>query len=108
MIEDPAALFAQVRAFGWDDKKRERILRERDIDFDDARLVLDGPTIIRRSDRKGEVRYMIFGYLDDVEVVLICTLSGEVCWIISARRARRDDRKKYHDRLPQRPEQRQD
>ena len=108
MAEDDQDLFARIRAFGWDNKKRDRILREREIDFDDARLILDGPTIIRRSDRKGEVRYMVFGFLDDVEVVLICTLRGELCWIISARRARRDERKKYHSRLPRRSEQGQD
>jgi uncharacterized DUF497 family protein len=88
--------------------QRDRILRERQIDFDDARLILDGPTIIQRSDRKGELRYMVFGFLDDVEVVLICTLRGELCWIISARRARRDERKKYHSRIPRRSEQGQD
>jgi uncharacterized protein len=108
MTEDCQDLFARIRAFGWDNSKRDRVLRERGIDFDDARSILDGPTIIRRSDRKDEVRYMVFGFLDDVEVVLICTLRGEVCWIISARRARRDERKKYHSRLPRRSEQGQD
>ncbi|MBI3759232.1 MAG: BrnT family toxin [Deltaproteobacteria bacterium] len=109
MIEDDhAALFANIRKFGWDNNKRDRILREREIDFDDVRFVFDGPTIIRRSDRKGEVRYMVFGFLDDVEVVVICTLRGEVCWIISARRARRDERKKHHNRLPRRSAQGED
>ncbi len=102
MNEDAALLFAKVRTFDWDNTKRDRILREREIDFDDVHVVLDGPTLIRRSDRKGEVRYMVFGFLDDVEVVIICTLRGDVCWIISARRARRDERKKYHNRLPRR------
>ena len=104
MAEDLQALFAQIRAFGWDESKRNRILREREIDFDDVRFILDGPTFIQRSDRKGEVRYMVFGFLDDIEVVVICTLRAEVCWIISARRARRDERKKYHSRLPRRSE----
>ena len=101
-------LFAGVRAFDWDPSKRERILRERQIDFQDIRFVIDGPTLIRRSDRKGETRYMVFGFLDDVAVVFICTIRGAVCWIISARRARRDERRKYHSRLPQRPAEGQD
>jgi uncharacterized DUF497 family protein len=100
--DDWRELFLRIRGFGWDNNKRERVLREREIDFDDARFVFDGPITVRRSDRKGEARYMVFGFLDDLEVVIICTLRDEVCWIISARRARRDERKKYHDRLSRR------
>jgi hypothetical protein len=36
--------FAGIRAFDWDPPKRKRNLRERHIDFQDARFVLDGPT----------------------------------------------------------------
>lgn len=54
--EDPSILFAQISAFGWHPEKRERNLRERQIDFEDARFVINGPTIVRRSDRKGETR----------------------------------------------------
>jgi uncharacterized protein len=97
--EDPEAIFARVRAFDWDPSKRERTLREREIDFEDARFVIDGPTIVRQSDRKGEQRYMVFGFLRDIEVVVVCTIRDEVCWIISARRASRNERKKYHARL---------
>jgi uncharacterized DUF497 family protein len=93
-------VFAQVRAFDWDPPKRARNLQDREIDFQDARFVIDGPTIVRRSDRNGETRYMVFGFLNDIEVVVVCTIRGEICWIISARRARRDERKKYHSRLP--------
>jgi len=101
MADDAAGdVFAHIREFDWDPEKRERTLRERKIDFEDARFVFDGPTIVRRSDRNNETRYMVFGFLDDVEVVVICTIRGSVCWVISARRARRDERKKYHACLP--------
>lgn len=102
MTDETSNLFAQVRRFDWYPPKRELNLQNRQIDFQDARLVLEGPTIIRRSDRKGETRYMVFGFLDGVEVVVVCTIRGEVCWIISARRARRDERKKYHSSLSRR------
>ena len=108
MAEDVAALFARFRDFDWDPAKREWTLRKRHIDFKDVRFVLCGPTFIRRSDRKGETRYMVFGFLEDVEVVFICTIRGNICWIISARRARRDERKKYHSRLPRRSAEGQD
>ena len=99
---DPNALFARIRAFEWDDEKYEANLREHEIDFRDARWVIDSPTIVRRSDRKGEVRYMVFGFVEDKEVVIICTMRGENCRLISARRARRDERQKYHSRIPRR------
>jgi uncharacterized DUF497 family protein len=103
MADEFQELFAKVRAFGWDNDKREWTLRERGIDFDEIRFVLDGPTLAYRSDRKGETRYIVFGFLDRREVAVVCTFREDVCWIISARRARKDERKKYHDRLPGRP-----
>jgi uncharacterized DUF497 family protein len=96
-------LFAKVRDFGWNNDKRDWTLRERGIDFDEVRFVFDGPTFVYRSDRKGEARYVVFGFLDSREVAVVCTFRDDVCWIISARRARKDERKKYHDRLPRRP-----
>lgn len=102
MTEDFERLFAQVREFGWDNAKRDRVLRERGIDFEELRFLFEGPTIAVRSDRSGEVRYMVCGFLDGREMVVVCTLRGDVCWIITARRASRDERKKYHDRLSRR------
>ena len=102
MTEDFERLFAQVREFGWDNEKRDRVLRERGIDFEELRFVFDGPTIALRSDRSGEARYMVCGFLDGLELVVICTLRGGVCWIITARRASKNERKEYHNRLPRR------
>ena len=99
MTEDLQRLFADVRDFGWNPKKRESNLRDHKIDFEDVRGILDGYTFIRRSDRHGEVRYQIFGYIDWREVAVACALRDQVCWIISARRARRDERQKYYDRF---------
>lgn len=99
MTDDFDRLFAQVRAFGWDSAKRDRVLRERGIDFEDLRFVFDGPFMAFRSDRGGEDRYVVCGFLDGREMVVVCTFRNETCWIITARRARRDERKKYHDRV---------
>ena len=108
MAEDVRRLFAGVRDFGWDPEKRKRNLRDHGIDFEDARGILDGPTFIRRSDRHDEVRYQIFGYIEGREIAVACAIRGTVCWIISARRARRDERKKYYDRFKGLPEEGQD
>jgi len=94
--DDMHELLARVRAFGWHEQKRTRNLRVHKIDFEDVKGIFDGYTFIRRSDRHGEVRYQIFGYVDGREVAVACTFRGEQCWLISARRARRDERRKYY------------
>lgn len=101
-------LFADIREFGWNPEKRESNLRDKKVDFDDAREVLKDCTFIRRSDRYGEVRYQIFGYLQGNEVTVVCTLRGTLCHIISARRASRAERRRYYNRLPRLAEPRQD
>ena len=83
MAEEFSELFAKVRAFGWDNDKRESTLSERGIDFHEVRSVFDGPIIAYRSDRKGETRFVVFGFLDGREVAFVCTFRGDVCWIIS-------------------------
>jgi uncharacterized DUF497 family protein len=108
MAEDVQRLFVGVREFGWDPKKRETNLRIHGIDFEDACGVLDGHTFIRRSDRNDEVRYQIFGYIQGKEVAVACALRGTICWLISARRARRDERQKYYNRFKGLPEEGQD
>lgn len=102
MADEFSELFGKVRAVGWDHSKRDWTLNKRGIDFDEVRFVFDGPTIAYRSDRKGEARFVVFGFLDGREVAVVCTFRGDLCWIISARRANRNERKKYHDRLPRR------
>jgi len=108
MAENLQRLFAGVREFGWNPKKRESNLRIHKIDFEDVKGLFDGYTFIRRSDRHGEIRYQIFGYVEGQEVAVACTLRGTVCWLISARRARRDERRKFYHRLERQSEPRQD
>ena len=91
-----------IEAFEWDESKRQINWREHNIDFLDARRIIDEPIFIRRSDRKGEVRFLVYGFIEALEVVVICTFRGKHCRIISARRARRDERKKYHGGLSRR------
>jgi len=98
--EDFARLLANIRDYDWNPNKRDQVFRERHIAFEDARIAFQGTITVLRSDRKGEARYMVFGLLEDVEVVFVCTFRSDICWIISARRARRDERKKYYDRVP--------
>jgi len=82
-----------IRSFDWNPKKRESNLRDHKIDFEDVKGIFDSYHIIRRSDRHGEIRYQVLGYVDDREVAVAFTIrAGGVCWLISARRASRKER----------------
>jgi len=93
MADEFSEQFAKVRGYGWDNNKRDWTIRERGIDFEEVRLVFDGPTIVHRSDRKGEARYVVLGFLDNVEVAVVCMFRSNLCWIISAQHAERAEMK---------------
>jgi hypothetical protein len=90
--EDFSTLFAGIRSFGWNPKKRISNLRDHKIDFEDIKAVFNGYTKVRRSDRHGEIRYQIFGFLQGRPIAVICSFRGLLCWLISARHASRDER----------------
>lgn len=100
--------FARIRSFEWDEKKRERNWRTHKVEFKDVGTVFDDYALIRRSDRHGETRYQVYGYIDDREVTVVCTIREDRCRIISARRARQDERRKYYSRLAVRAPEGQD
>lgn len=100
--------FAGIRSFEWDEKKREQNWRRHGFDFNEVRIAIDDYVLIRRSDRHDETRYQVFGYLNDREIIVVCTIRQDRCRIISARRARQDERRKYYDRLPLRSPEGQD
>jgi uncharacterized DUF497 family protein len=99
MMENLTHLFADIRDFDWNPRKRETNLRDHRIDFVDVRSIFDNYTFVRRSDRHGEIRYQIFGCLEGREIAVACAIRGSICWVISARRARRDERENYYARL---------
>ena len=99
-VRDP---FEQIGSFEWDEHKRAANLERHHIDFSDVVKVFDAPFVVRRSDRNDELRYQVFGYVEGREVAVACAIRGTCCRIISARRARRDERRKYHDRITGKP-----
>jgi uncharacterized DUF497 family protein len=73
----------------FDPEKRERTLRERGLDFEDARLVFDGPTLEIEDTRKdyGEARIICYGYLARRLVVVGYTPRGAARHVFSMRKA---------------------
>jgi uncharacterized DUF497 family protein len=81
-------------AVTYDPKKRLKTLRERGLDFEDAPLVLAGPTLEAEDLRKeyGEKRLICYGYLEGRMVVLGYVPRGNDQHIFSMRKA--NDREK--------------
>ena len=85
----------------YDDAKRERTLQERGLDMDHTRKVFEGDTITFEDRRKnyGERRFITTGLLNDVVVVVVWTPRHASRRIISLRRANRNEREAYKQKL---------
>jgi uncharacterized DUF497 family protein len=87
--------------FEWDENKNATNLSKHRIDFDDAIGIFEGPVMEFRSDREGEQRWIAIGLLDGREIAVIYTIRDDVHRIISARRARKHERRAYRQAYPQ-------
>jgi uncharacterized protein len=83
--------------FEWDDNKRRANVTKHGIDFIDAKDVFNDPaayTVL--SPRKGdERRYLAVGLMKGTLITVIFTRRRNAVRIISARAARRNERKTY-------------
>jgi uncharacterized DUF497 family protein len=82
--------------FEWDEKKSTSNQEKHGISFDDAMGIFDVPTLETPSDSRGEARYKAIGIVDGRELAVIYTLRNDSYRIISARRARKNERRAYH------------
>ena len=86
----------QFVSFTWDENKRRINIEGHGIDFVDVLPAFGKPMIRKRSDRNGELRYLVIGDTYGREVaVAYKEEEGDACRIISARQASRDERAAY-------------
>lgn len=85
--------------FEWDPDKRQSNLEKHGIDFVAARQVFAGPYIRKRSDRKGERRWLATGEIKGRIITVVYTLREGRIRIISARAARSYEREAYRSSL---------
>ena len=90
----------------FDPVKRDRTLRERELEFEDAAVVFAGPTITFEDDRFDypEVRFVTVGLLANRMIVLVWTpeptdVSEECRRIISMRKANVREQARYSQQL---------
>jgi uncharacterized protein len=86
----------------WDTAKSTANLAKHGISFDDAKHIFDGPTLTRIDNRRdyGEIRHISIGALaPTVVLVVVHTERNGKIRLISARKANRQERKRYFDCL---------
>ncbi len=84
--------------FEWDEEKRLRNIEKHDVDFVRVRQLFDGRPLLRiRSAYEGEERWLSTGYLDDVFYTVVWTARNDKTRIISMRRARDAEKRKYRE-----------
>ena len=88
--------------FEWDENKRRSNLSKHGIDFVDAAKIFNRPVLERidnRYDDYEETRIVALGEVNGVVHFVVYAWRGEVCRIISARRATKRERNKYYQTI---------
>ena len=88
--------------FEWDERKNEANIAKHGVDFDEATGIFKGSVLERIDNRRdyGEPRITAIGLMEGMELFVVYTMRGEVRRIISARRARRNERRAYRQTYP--------
>ena len=84
--------------FEWDEKKRISNLEKHKLDFIDASLAFDGRAVYSYpSSKNNEERWVTVCIINAIEIAVIWTRrNSKTIRIISMRRARNEERRKYH------------
>lgn len=100
-MESGGRNIASATGFEWDETKRRFNLRKHEIDFVDVQAVFDGrPTATNLSPRNDEERFTTTAIFDDLFVTVVWTWRGTKIRLISARRARHEERREYRELHP--------
>ncbi|MEM7531812.1 MAG: BrnT family toxin [Chloroflexota bacterium] len=84
--------------FEWDENKRLTNLEKHGLDFRYVDEVFEDVHVTIDANQKGdERRYLVIGKLDSKFVTVIYTPRGDKYRIISMRRSRNGEKRKYHE-----------
>lgn len=81
--------------FEWDESKRQHNISKHGIDFADALFALPRAMLLPARNVSGEKRGMAISELNGDVITIIYTLRAGSCRLISARRARDNERGRY-------------
>jgi uncharacterized protein len=89
--------------FEWDEEKARINVEKHGIDFMDARRIWERPVIDPAGERvvANEYRPTALGTIgeDEIIIAVVYTVRDGIIRLISARRARRNERQNYQDRF---------
>ena len=85
--------------YEWDEEKRLANVHKHGLDFQDARGIFEDPCLEVEDRRKHyqEDRYILYGTMHGLIVVLVYTRRGDKIRCISFRRANSRERKRYEE-----------
>lgn len=81
--------------FEWDEAKRLATLEKHGIDFIDAAEILATDYLLLEARSETEQRSLAVGMINGITIAVVFTMRGETIRIITARRARKDEREHY-------------
>jgi uncharacterized DUF497 family protein len=81
----------------WDEMKRLSNIAKHGIDFKDAMAALTEPHLQMSSNRQGEIRTLAICRHTLKVIAVVYTLRGDLVRIISARAARKHDKRDYEN-----------
>lgn len=83
--------------FEWNERKRESTIEKHGIDFEDAIRIFDGrPVVHAPSSYPDEDRWLTTGRLSGRMVSVVWTYRSSKIRIITARRAGKNEQRRYH------------
>ncbi len=82
--------------FEWDEEKNRKNIEKHAIDFSDAAKIFGEIRITKRSDRRGEKRWITTGIVNTRIITVVYTIRDRNVRIISARKANKHEKKTYH------------
>jgi uncharacterized DUF497 family protein len=87
--------------FEWDAARNNINIEKHGIDFNDAKLILNGLTVTVEDDRIDyhERRFVTLGMMFDNVISVVHTESVEEIRIISARKATKNEQKEYFKQI---------
>lgn len=82
--------------FEWDETKRNSVIERHGIDFKDAIRIFAGTVWETPSPRMDEDRRLAVGAVDGITIAVVYMIRDGRRRIITARRARKNERRDYH------------
>ena len=95
-------IYDETIRFKWDESKRIANIRERRLDFADAKLMFHGRMVVRLDKRLdyGEIRYLAYGLVKNRLMAVVYTQREQnIIRIISFRKANKREQAFYEKKI---------